>query len=396
MFEEKVLFVDDDPNILEAYQRQLRKTITVNTALGGHEGLESVRSNDPYAVVISDYHMPGMNGVEFLNQVREHSPLSVRIMLTGNSDIHTAVQAVNEGNIFRFLTKPCHSETLGKALIAAINQYRLLVTEKELTENTLNGSISLLTEILSIVNPDAFGRANQLREAVRALLAHLNISDTWEIELAAMLSQIGLVAAPPEIVAKHLSGEPLSSTAQSLINRFPEIGSDLIRKIPRLSTVADIVLYQTKNFDGSGFPEDSVAGCRIPFGARVLRVMTDVVDAELQAIPREQISTSMNADEGKYDPVLMGGVVDAHFLPETQEDVQHAVQLEVDLCQVRIGDALVRDVETNDAKLLIASGNIISQMMLTRLLNHHKIFGVKEPVLVKRVAPMTARMKESH
>ena len=102
-----ILCVDDDPNILEAYRRQLRKEFRVETAIGPEEGCRKIESSGPYAVVVSDLQMPNMNGIQFLTKVREQSPDTVRMLLTGNADLNAAVEAVNQGQIFRFLTKPC-------------------------------------------------------------------------------------------------------------------------------------------------------------------------------------------------------------------------------------------------------------------------------------------------
>src|SRR5579872_2798210 len=109
---DKVLFVDDDENILSAYQRHMRRYVTLDTAMGGAEGLAKIADSGPYAIVISDMRMPGMDGIEFLRNVLTWAPNSVRMMLTGNADQQTAIDAVNEGHIFRFLTKPCAPETL--------------------------------------------------------------------------------------------------------------------------------------------------------------------------------------------------------------------------------------------------------------------------------------------
>ncbi len=133
----KVLFVDDDPNILEAYQRQFWKQYQIDTALAGDRGLEAVAKNGPYAVIVSDLKMPGMNGVQLLSRVREMAPDSVRIMLTGFAEVQTAIDAVNEGNIFRFLTKPCQPDVLARALDAGIEQYRLITANRELLEQSL-------------------------------------------------------------------------------------------------------------------------------------------------------------------------------------------------------------------------------------------------------------------
>ena len=143
----KILFVDDDPNILSAYTRTLHKRYRMATASGGEEALQIIQTDGPFAVVVSDMRMPGMDGVALLTHVRNFNPDTVRIMLTGNADMGTAIEAVNQGNIFRFLTKPCEPDDLALALDGAIKQYRLVTSERELLELTLKGSIDLLVEL---------------------------------------------------------------------------------------------------------------------------------------------------------------------------------------------------------------------------------------------------------
>src|SRR5579863_6628829 len=113
---DKILLVDDEAAILEGYQRLLRRDFRIDVARGGKSTLASLESSGPYAVVVSDMRMPEMDGAQLLAKVKVLSPDTVRVMLTGNADIQTAVSAVNEGSIFRFLTKPCTKETLAKAL----------------------------------------------------------------------------------------------------------------------------------------------------------------------------------------------------------------------------------------------------------------------------------------
>jgi len=108
----KILFVDDDPNILAAMQRNLRKRFTLDTVTGPDEALHTLKTKGPYAVIVADMSMPIMNGAELLEEVRLSSPDTVRIMLTGNADQRTATEAVNRGNVFRFLSKPCAPETI--------------------------------------------------------------------------------------------------------------------------------------------------------------------------------------------------------------------------------------------------------------------------------------------
>ena len=132
----KILFVDDDASLLASYKRQLRKQYHIETALGGQEGLELIEQNGPYAVIVSDFRMPFMDGIEFLARVREIAPETVRIMLTGSADMQLAIQAVNEGNIFRFLTKPCSADVLGESLDTGIEQYQQVSGEREYNEKS--------------------------------------------------------------------------------------------------------------------------------------------------------------------------------------------------------------------------------------------------------------------
>lgn len=105
----RILFVDDDPNILKGFQRNLRKHYDISVADSGQTGLELIANSEPFAVIVADMQMPRMNGVEFLAQTRKISPDSVRIMLTGNADQQTAIAAINRGDIYRFVNKPCRS-----------------------------------------------------------------------------------------------------------------------------------------------------------------------------------------------------------------------------------------------------------------------------------------------
>jgi response regulator RpfG family c-di-GMP phosphodiesterase len=134
MIIDKILFVDDEPAVLDGYMRMLHYEFQVSTAIGGEVGLSMIHNCGPYSVVISDMRMPGMNGAEFLSQVRQKSPETVRMLLTGGTDINAAIDAVNEGNIFRFLTKPCSKEALVDAINIGLDQYRSIKTEKNLAK----------------------------------------------------------------------------------------------------------------------------------------------------------------------------------------------------------------------------------------------------------------------
>ncbi|HEX3074367.1 MAG TPA: response regulator, partial [Ignavibacteriales bacterium] len=193
----KILFVDDEKNILEAYQRILYKKYKILTADNGEQAIAYIKKNGPFAVIVSDYRMPNMNGNQFLEAAKKIAPDSVRVMLTGQADLSATVEAINKGSIFRFIEKPCPTDQLVSILDAALEQHRLITAEKELLENTLRGSIKVLIDILSIVNPNGFSISSKLKEITFRIARHMNITDTWELELTSALSQIGCVAVPP-------------------------------------------------------------------------------------------------------------------------------------------------------------------------------------------------------
>jgi serine phosphatase RsbU (regulator of sigma subunit) len=156
----RVLFVDDDPKILAAFRRQLRKKVDIETVPSGPEGLDAVRNNGPFSVVVTDYCMPEMNGIEFLKRVQEIAPETVRMLLTGSADLNAAIQAVNEGNIFRFLTKPCSTEALTDALLTGMNKYRRLHKERKFNKRTrrwLAQAMDIQQSLMPSGNPSVDG-----------------------------------------------------------------------------------------------------------------------------------------------------------------------------------------------------------------------------------------------
>ena len=304
----KILCVDDDVNVLAGFQRNLRKKYDLEFASGGREALELLEKHGPFAVVVADMQMPGMNGVELLKTIAQQSPDTVRVMLTGNADQRTAIEAVNEGRVFRFLTKPCPSETLDWALDASLQYHRLIVTEKELLEKTLSGSVMLLLDILSLVEPDSFGRAQKLRDYMRQFVQSLENTPTWELEIGAVLSQIGNVTLPPSLRQKAKGGATLTPAEQAVLMRVPEVGAKLLMRIPRLEGISRIVRYQDKNFDGTGCPQDDLAGENIPLGARILKVLNGLIQLEDKGIPKPQALEMMQKRQGGYDPRILDAV----------------------------------------------------------------------------------------
>lgn len=384
----KILCVDDEANILSGYQRSLRRQFEIETALGGAEALDKIVQNGPYAVLVTDMRMPGMDGVEFLKHAQEAAPDSVRIMLTGNADQQTATDAVNEGRIFRFLNKPCPPEDLAHALAAGLEQHRLITAEKELLEKTLGGTIRVLMEILSLVDPEMFGRAQALRQNMRLLAMEMRSSgassekdDVWTLELAAMLAQIGAVTLPSFLIAKIRQGAALNQAEQQLWQRVPEISFNLLRNIPRLEPVAQIVCYQQKQFDGGGVPEDVLSGQAIPRGARMLKILLDLADLEVGKVSRTGAFGMMQRQAGRYDPDILAAA--RRCLQSAEQAAPEPPAVSVSLKTLRGGQVLTRDIVTLDGKVLLTSGRRLTEVFLEKLQNYAALVGIKEPIYVQ-------------
>ena len=379
---EKILFVDDDTNILAGYQRSLRKQYNMDIACGGEAALELLSKNT-YAVITTDMNMPGMDGIQLLGRIKESYPNTVRMMLTGNADLKTAIDAVHRGNVFRFLVKPFPAESMAPALDAALEQYRLLTAETELLEKTLRGSIRVLIEILSMMAPELFGRAQALKQNVRMLADTMQLSDTWKLELAAMLSQIGVVTVPQSVLHKWRTEQKLNDAERKLLERVPEFSHNLIINIPRLEPVAKIILYHTKNYDGSGFPADSVAGENIPKGARVLKILVDLAAIEQGGLSKVAALMAMKRRTGLYDPQLLQAAVACFALLRDQQRAAPMRTVEIDACDLKLGYVLAADIMGTDGTLLISSGHRISETLLARIKNFIAVSGIQEPVLIE-------------
>lgn len=373
----KILLVDDDENILAAYKRHLLKKYKVATSMNGDEGLIVLKEHGPFAVVVSDYRMPGMDGIEFLSAARKVSPDTVRVMLTGQADMQAAIDAINQGNLFRFLTKPCTLINFVSTLNAAVEQYELVTSEKELLEKTLKGSIKILMDILSLLSPAAFSQSSRIRNLAKKLAVRLDMGNSWEVELAAMLSQIGCVTIPADILEKKYRGESLTNNEKAMFLSHPQAGKRLLANIPRLEGIAGAIGYQEKNYDGSGMPEDSVQGKDIPLASRILKV---AVDYEMLLASGKKPDASvdyMRKLSKRYDPDVMAAL-DAEINSVEDGFIVRALKIN----RIKPGMILADDIRDVTGVVLVPKGYEITDMLKTRLLNFSSFGNVMEPVKV--------------
>lgn len=369
----RILCVDDEPNVLAGLQRNLRTRFEVAVASGGAEGLQRIAEDTPFAVVVSDMRMPGMDGAQFLSAARAASPDSVRVLLTGHADFDAALAAVNEGQIFRFLTKPCPHDVLVATLEAAAAQYRLIGAERDLLERTLTGAIRMLSEVLALSNPAAFGRASRVHRTAAALCERLRIRERWAIEVAAQLSQIGAYVLPAPLVEKHYFGQPLSDAERAQVQRVPGVSAQLLAHIPRLEPVREILTMQDRRFDGA---DDPAGPSRddLPVGARILKLAVDLDTLEAAGRSSAEALATLQTCKGVYDTSLL------EALEEEVARRTGAAIVELGLKQMKPGMVTVEDIRNKAGVLLVARGHTVSQGLLDKL--HNMAQAIHEPIKV--------------
>jgi response regulator RpfG family c-di-GMP phosphodiesterase len=352
--------VDDEPFVLEGISRQLRRDYDVTVAAGGVPALEQLAHNGPFAVIVSDLRMPGMDGVELLNYVRQIAPDTVRLLLTGFADIEAAIAVVNEAQVFRFLTKPCHRDQLVKALEAGVQQHRLVTAERVLLEETLHGSVRALMDALALANPMAFGRASRVKDQVSAVAAALELPDRWQVEVAAMLSLIGMISLPAPLVEKLFLGQALSADEQELVDRLPALTDQLLAHVPRLEEVRRIVRHQATPFNrGAG----EVCGAEaVPAGAHVLKVVLDFDALESRCLAPAEALDQMYGRLGWYDPRVLEAFGRLHGHGQAAQEVK---VMPVDA--VLPGMRFMEDVKTSSGVLLIPKGFEMNAALRERL-----------------------------
>jgi response regulator RpfG family c-di-GMP phosphodiesterase len=372
----KILFVDDDPSILDGYRRMLYREYVVETAVGGEEGLSTLREYGPYAVVISDMRMPEMSGAQFLAQALREAPDTVRMLLTGYTDLTAAMEAVNEGNIFRFLTKPCEKEVLVKAIEAGLAQHRLLNAEKELLERTLMGSIKVLTEVLSIASPEAFGRSLRVVRYVRAFMDRFDLPAMWQFEAAAMLSQMGCVTLTPELIQAAYLGEQMSAENRARFNAHPKTTRGLLAHIPRMESVAWMVSQQ---FADEALPGGKEEEAPIPeeirFGAKMLRLALAFDDLKMQGVPDKQALATLRNRSAEFGQELLDAL--EQIKPESAK-----MELrKVPTSRLMAGMILQQELRTLTGILVVPKGQEITSALLIKLENYSRGGRIENEIL---------------
>jgi CheY-like chemotaxis protein len=373
---DRVLLVDDEPRLLDGLRRTLRGRYVISTATWGAEGLAAiVEAEDqgaPFAVVVSDMMMPAMSGAEFLARARPVAPDATLMILSGHADLDSTIAAVNDANLFRFLTKPCDPDDLARALDAGLAQHRLLLSERELLQRTLTGAVDVLTDVLAMASPIASRRTGRVRSVVRATADLLGLDDDWRLPVAAMLSHLGCIALPAHVLECVDAGRPLEPAELAMWRGHPEVAQRLLSRIPRLEDVARWVGAQPTGVlaaDAAGPAPDDATAAVLPAVAAFL------VHHDERTAPRD--AYRLLVASGKYPEPVLEAVLTA-----VAQQVPQGVPAELAVRDLRPGMVIHGDVRTTTGMTLVREGERVTEALLARLANFAATVGVVEPVPV--------------
>lgn len=355
-----ILCVDDEARVLEGLVLHLRRDFNVYTASGGEEGLQKLKEVVGIAVVVSDMRMPGMDGATFLKRAMRAHPEATRILLTGEPGRDAAVLAVNEGQIFRFLTKPCPPDRLKSTVEAAVVQHRLVTAERVLLQETVIGCIQALVDVLAITNPVAFGRASRIKRLAMDFATSVGCKGFWQLEAATMLSQLGYLSLPVELVEKLYYGERLTQEEKVLAEGVPTVAGKLLGHIPRLEPVLQILSAVSASDEQLKALGDGTIG----LGARMLSIALDYDTLVVQGHSTDVAVQTLRSKANRYGEPLL-----EKFASHMGAAAGTAEIREMPLRLVQPGMIVMDDLRTHMGTLLVPRGFEVSETFLERLRN---------------------------
>ena len=374
----RLLCVDDEPLILEGLVLQLRREFNTTVASSPEEALTLIRDagQTPFELILSDMRMPTMDGADFLEQARQLSPNSVRLLLTGHADIERTVHAVNEGQIYGYLSKPCPPAELRSILNDAYLEYRKREVQAAVLKKTLRSSVLVLTNILGNVNPAAFGCASRVQRIVKQMLKE-RVPDPWQFELAALLSQIGCVNLPLETLNRLTAGEPLSEESQRALQNHPGVAADLLRQIPHLEEIAEMVSRQQDPTPETDPAAPLLEQNRTILGGQLLKTALGYDHRVIGGMSHQEAILNLKQHPTDYVPALVQ-------LLEEEVDSTQRVPLPRYVCADELlnGMTIDEDLITSDGVVLVSAGTLATYPIQQRLQRFAKSGTLDEPFRV--------------
>ena len=356
----KILCVDDEESILRGFQLNLRKDFELHLASNGVEGLEVFDQEGGFALVLSDMRMPQMDGATMLSEIKKRDPEVVTVLLTGHTDFESAMSAVNEGSIFRMLSKPCPPEMLIRVLGDGLAQHDLIKSKRILLDQTLRGAVDALAQSLSTAKPLFFGRAQRVRRIANELSDMLKIEDAWRVDIASIFSQLAYISLPESVTEDVYYKRDLTSGVKEMVRKFPEETEKIIEKIPGLEDVVEILGKLTVQHR---FEEDDDTGLRK--AASILRVALDFDYYEEQGHDRSLIVQTLKSRKDDYDPEVTECLSQLLVVAEQKYRLE-----EITIRKLEVGMRLAQELRLSDGLLVASSGADVDRQLLKVIRNY--------------------------
>ncbi len=425
MNQHTILFVDDEENILNSLKRVFRKEgHNVLMAKSAKEGMDLFQLKQP-SIVVSDQQMPEITGVEFLKFVRDRNSETIRILLTGHSDIKATIQAINEGGIYRYISKPWDDNEIRFVIRQAVNHLDMKAENKKLTELTKsqnkelkslnlhleqkvsdrtkdisekNDQLKRLYEelesnfddfirafvgILEIYNP-LLGNHSKRVAAISRLIAlklKLEQETIQNIEMAAMLHDIGMIGMPGFILDTPLGD--LKNAEREIFFQHPIIGEATLSSMKKFEKASTIIRSHHENYNGSGFP-DHLKEDQIPIESRVISVVDAYDEVKKLGIFKvkhkfQDPNYFITNNSGKrFDPAI----VDAFFEVLKELKIKASREKEISFSMLREGMVISRDVVTTSGVFLVAKDTILKEAHTEKIKAYKKLSPLKEKIYV--------------
>ena len=355
-----VLVVDDTEANVDILVDALGELYDVSVAMDGREALESV-GDEPPDLILLDIMMPEMDGYEVCRRLKGHErygkiPI---IFLTALTEVENKTKGFQLGAV-DYITKPFEIAEV-KARVETHLKLGLAEADlRELVVKTLGGAIEVMTEILSVANPTAFSRTSRLKRHANALMTAFNLTDFWQIRMAAMLSQIGCIAISPETIEKIFSGRQVLVEDEEAYKRHPQIGYELISKIPRLEEVAEIIARQQDLQKNTGFQGDEQAQRLIQMGSRILKLVLAYEKLTYSGKSSVDALAELKKSEREYGPKLLEGF--SRIVESEPKTAQMKVQ-KIYPRDIAVGMVLAKDIITSSGSVLVKAGTKINPFL---------------------------------
>ncbi len=403
-----LLFVDDESSILSALRRLFRPHgYRILVAESGRAGLEML-ANEPVDLVISDMRMPEMDGAQFLKEVCSRWPKVIRILLTGYADMTSTVAAINEGGIYRYISKPWDDNEILLVVREALERQRLVAENDRLTALTQQQNETLKTlnvelerkvaertrEVQQALNElkktfmatvqvcaglvelragqaaqQLSGHGRRVAEHARQVARRMQLSDAdiQNAMLSGLLHDIGKIGLPDDLLTRPFN--LLSLEHRTLVMKHAAQGQQLLMPIEKLHDCALIIRHHHEHYDGSGYP-DHLQGLAIPLGARILAAVNDYDALQIGTLvqrplkPAEALTFLIDNRGKRYDPMVVDAFV-AHLAETRKSEVK---ELPVRALHLKPGMVLSRDLIHQDGFLLLAHGTCLTAEIIGQLI----------------------------